>query len=249
MPSVDGIAITPPDPVTTSAYVMQSLAGIDWSKPAIVLHLKGIGDKTDWERDGRPNVQPHLDSRTTALAEVHYGNVQPPLEGVWSGTQVLARVVDAIKRRKPGMRIYLSGVSLGAWTIGDTLAKLPNVRAAVEGAALFAHSATADQHYPTDTGPIREFNYPGDKFTEPHPGPHHSLVATLERLYRKIDLPNLVKSLPEIVLNPGLFQQFVTWRKGRHTPHADTDKLNPVAYAWLAGEIASRLAQDAARRA
>ena len=116
---------------------------VDWSKPALVLFLKGFGDKGDWEHDGdRADVAKYLDAKTTGLSELHYANVSPPLEGVASGTDVLTRVVAAVKQHTPAMHLYLAGVSLGAWTIGDTLATDPAVKQAVEGAALLAHSAT-----------------------------------------------------------------------------------------------------------
>lgn len=231
-----------PDPARSALQIAWSLTGVDFSKPAVVLFLKGIGDDSNWAAEGRKQVAPHLDARTTSLAEVHYTNVNSPLQGVASGMDVLARVIAEIKRRKPGMKVFLSGVSLGAWTIGDSIAKNPAVRQAVEGAALFAHSTTADAHYPTDSGPIREFNYPGDKFAEPHAGSHEGLKAALERLYRNMGVGTLLQSLPELVTNFPLFLQFYQWRKGQHTPHGDTDKLNPAAYAWLAGSIASSLA-------
>jgi hypothetical protein len=51
------------------------------------------------------------------------------------------------------------------------------------------------------------------------------------------------------VTNLPLFLQFQRWMGGKHTPHADTDKLNPAAYSWIAGNIAASLHADAAAAA
>ena len=98
------------------------------------------------------------------------------------------------------------------------------------------------RHYPTGSGPVREFNYPGDLFTTPFHGSRDAMVATLERLYKNMNAWTIAQSLPQIVSNSRLFLQFQQWKAGKPTPHADTSKLFPAAYTWLAGNIASSLA-------
>lgn len=224
--------------------VRRTLANVDFSKPAVVLFLKGIGDDADWEHDGRRKVEPYLDARSTDLTEVLYDNLNAPVEGMAHGQQVLARVVAEIKRRRPTMHVHLAGVSLGAWTIGDTLGDNAAVRQAVDGAALFAHSAPAKHHYPVGAGPVREYNYPGDLFTEPFHGSREQMIAVLQRLYKHMSIGNVLVSLPVLVPNLKLFLQFQKWIAGKHTPHNDTDLLFPEAYTWMAGQIANELASD-----
>jgi len=84
---------------------------------------------------------------------------------------------------------------------------------------------------------------PGDRFSQPFHGSREGMLKTLDRLYDGMTFPNIVKSLPQIVRNPGLFWQFYKWKAGKEVPHNHTHEQFPAAIGFLASSIA---AHDAA---
>ncbi|MBC7645441.1 MAG: hypothetical protein H7123_09950 [Thermoleophilia bacterium] len=227
----------PATPPSTADYVAKALANIDFSKPNAVLYLRGIGDTSDWAGDLRPQMAQHLNLASSSLSDVPYANTMKPGSGSQSGKDVLAGVIATIASEHPQTRVYLAGVSLGAWAIGDFLLEQPALAQAVQGAALIAHTGVAKQHYPTDSGPVREFHVPGDRFSMPFHGSRDGMLKTLDRLYDGMTFPNIVKSLPQIVRNPALFWQFYKWNAGKEVPHNHTHEQFPAALGFIAESI------------
>lgn len=218
---------------TVAEYVRRSLDAIDWSKPNAVLYLRGIGDETDWATKMGPEMAKRLNRTDVSLSEVSYGNVNTPGTGAASGEAVLTAVLKELRRRKPSMRIFLAGLSLGAWSIGDTLAANPALRQGVAGAALVAHTNMARAHYRMDTGLIREFNLHGDNFSRPIKGPREKVLAAVEALYHGIKPLTLIKHLPTMLRNPEIFWQFYKFSIKKPTAHDNNGPYQDAAFAWL----------------
>ena len=218
---------------TIAEYVQRSLDAIDWSKPNAVLYLRGIGDETDWATKMGPEVAARLKRTDTSLSEVSYGNVNTPGAGAASGEAVLAEVLRQLRKRAPHMRVFLAGLSLGAWTIGDTLAANPGLRQGIAGAALVAHTNMARAHYRMDVGNIREFNLPGDNFSRPIKGPRERVLAAVDALYHGIKPLALLKHLPTMLRNPEIFWQFYLFSIKKPTAHDDNGPAQDAAFGWL----------------
>ncbi len=220
-------------PKSTAQYVEESLAAIDWNKRDAVLYLRGIGDETDWATKMGPEMAKRLNRTDVSLSEVRYANVNTPGAGAESGEAVLTEVLRRIRARAPEMRIFLAGLSLGAWSIGDTLAANPGLRQAVAGAALVAHTNMARAHYPTDSGLVREFNLPGDNFSKPLRGPREKVLAAVNDLYHGIKLGPLLKHLPTMLRNFEVFSQFLMFFLKKPTAHDNNGPSQDAAFGWL----------------
>lgn len=224
---------TPASSPTIAEYVQRSLAAIDWSKPNAVLYLRGIGDETDWATKMGPEMSARLNRTDTSLSEVSYGNVNTPGAGAASGEAVLAEVLRQLRRRAPHMRVFLAGLSLGAWTIGDTLAANPSLRQGIAGAALIAHTNMAKAHYRMDVGNIREFNLHGDNFSRPLRGRREDVLAAVDELYDGIKPLPLLKHLPTMLRDAEVFWQFLQFFLKKPTAHDNNGPYQDAAFAWL----------------
>ncbi len=218
---------------TIAEYVKRSLDAIDWSKDSAVLYLRGIGDETDWATKMGPEMQQRLGRTDVSLSEVVYGNVNTPGAGSASGEAVLTEVLRQLRKRAPHMRVFLAGLSLGAWSIGDTLAANPALRQGIAGAALVAHTNMAKAHYRMDSGLIREFNLPGDNFSRPIKGSRQAVLDAVDSLYDGIKPLTLVKHLPIMLQNPEIFWQFYKFSIKKPTAHDNNGPYQDAAFAWL----------------
>lgn len=222
-----------PPKLSDEEHVRRSLAAIDWTKDTVVLYLRGIGDETDWATKMGPEMAKRLGRTDVGLSEVTYGNVNSPLVGATSGEHVLTQVLTELRKRAPHMRVFLAGLSLGAWTIGDTLEANPGLRQGIAGAALVAHTNMARAHYPTDSGNIREFNLAGDNFSRPLNGPREKVIETVEDLYGGIKIGPLIKHLPTMLRNPQVFWQFYKFFMKKPTAHDNNGPYQDAAFAWI----------------
>ncbi|MCW2920425.1 MAG: hypothetical protein JWL76_299 [Thermoleophilia bacterium] len=218
---------------TVAQYVQRALAAIDWSKDSALLYLRGIGDETDWATKMGPEMAKRLNRTDVSLSEVPYANVNTPGAGSASGEAVLTEVLAELRRRKPQMRVFLAGLSLGAWSIGDTLADNPGLRQGIAGAALIAHTNMAKAHYRMDAGLIREFNLPGDNFSRPINGPREKVLAAVDALYDGIKPLTLLKHLPTMLRNPQVFWQFYKFSIHKPTAHDNNGPYQDAAFGWL----------------
>lgn len=218
---------------TTAEHVAASLAAIDWSKDSAVLYMRGIGDETDWATKMGPEMAKRLNRTDVSLSEVSYGNINTPGAGVESGEAVLKEVLTELRRRKPSMRIFLAGLSLGAWSIGDTLEANPGLRQAIGGAALVAHTNMARAHYPMDRGNVREFNLAGDNFSRPLRGRREKVLAAVNDLYGGIKIGPLIKHLPTMIRDFKVFWQFYQFFLKKPTAHDNNGPYQDAAFGWL----------------
>jgi hypothetical protein len=218
---------------TVADYVRRSLDAIDWSKDSAVLYMRGIGDETDWATKMGPEMARRLNRTDVSLSEVVYGNVDTPGAGSASGEAVLTEVLRQLRKRAPHMRVFLAGLSLGAWSIGDTLAANPALRQGIAGAALVAHTNMARAHYFMDRGTVREFNLPGDNFSRPLNGPREKVLAAVDDLYHGIKPLALLKHLPTMLRNPEVFWQFYQFSIKKPTAHDHNGPSQDAAFAWL----------------
>ena len=129
--------------------------------------------------------------------------------------------------------MFLAGLSLGAWSIGDTLAANPALRQGIAGAALVAHTNMARAHYFFDRGSIREFNLPGDNFSRPIKGSREQVLAAVEALYGGIKPLTLLKHLPTMLENPEIFWLFFKFSRKQPTAHDNNGPYQDAAFAWL----------------
>lgn len=224
---------TPATRPTIAEYVQRSLASIDWSKDSAVLYLRGIGDDTDWDTKMGPEMAKRLNRTDVSLSEVVYGNINTPGAGSASGEAVLTEVLRQLRKRAPHMRVFLAGLSLGAWSIGDTLAANPALRQGIAGAALVAHTNMARAHYRMDSGLIREFNLPGDNFSRPIKGPREKVLEAVDALYDGIKPLTLIKHLPTMLQNPEIFWQFYKFSIKKPTAHDNNGPSQDAAFGWL----------------
>jgi hypothetical protein len=224
---------TPRPKYTDAEHVERSLAAIDWTKQDVVLYLRGIGDETDWDTKMGPEMQRRLGRTDVGLSEVTYGNINTPGAGSASGEAVLTEVLKRLRKRAPHMRVFLAGLSLGAWSIGDTLAANPALRQGIAGAALVAHTTMARAHYRTDAGLIREFNLPGDNFSRPIKGPREKVLEAVDSLYDGIKPLTLLKHLPTMLRNPQIFWQFYKFSIHKPTAHDNNGPSQDAAFGWL----------------
>jgi hypothetical protein len=218
---------------TVAEYVKRALDAIDWSKDSAVLYMRGIGEEADWATEMGPKMAKRLNRTDVSLSEVPYNNLITPGAGAASGEAVLTEVLTQLRKRKPLMRVFLAGLSLGAWSIGDTLAANPGLRQGIAGAALVAHTNMARAHYRMDTGLIREFNLLGDNFSKPIKGPREKVLAAVEALYDGIKPLALIKHLPTMLRNPEIFWQFYKFSIKKPTNHDNNGPYQDAAFGWL----------------
>ncbi|MCW2927741.1 MAG: hypothetical protein JWM86_1709 [Thermoleophilia bacterium] len=139
-----------PDEARAQADAAKALAQIDWSRPDIVLWMPGTNEHVmagNWKRVASEEL-----ARPSSAVLVDYPATMDFEQSVSTGMRTLQLVLAGIASHGGDHRVLAGGYSQGAWIIGDAMAT-PEIRDAIDRAALFGHPGLARRHFDDRSDP------------------------------------------------------------------------------------------------
>jgi hypothetical protein len=166
----------PIDQASAQKYAQQTLAGIDWSKPYLMLYVPGTAnpDKGEVQKVNPEFVAEmfrQFPDGDAELAMMRYAGTWDMRGSISTGVEVLRIVLRAIAARPgPKPKVLIGGESQGAWVISEAT-KDPVARGAMTRAAIFGHPSLAGTHFEDGHDPdVLETNHHLDHVAMPLKG-------------------------------------------------------------------------------
>jgi len=188
-----------------------TLATIDWSRRDVLIWAQGTTpygklSTTPVDPAYAKAVESRFGVRASAI-RLQYDAGLNIRQSVATGAATLKLVLAGIAAHTGDHRIFLIGVSQGAWVHSEALAD-PVVRGQVTRAVLLGHPSLAAHHY-ADDDTVVEINHANDQTTQPLNGdPNVALDAfaamTLPKLSNLDDIWAGLKENPRFLLQEAL---------------------------------------------